>query len=277
MQSFTFTGEQVDAESGLVFLRARYYDPMTGRFVSKDPFGGFDNDTQSLNRYVYVQNNPISMADPTGEIANFIIGGVVGGVVGFGAYTAVTLGTGADWSWGKAAVATGGGAVMGAALPLVAAGIASGAIAPGALGTALGVKGSVALVGAELGFAVGVNKSILNQQIDGRPIDWSKTMTDGGIDAVFGAWSGYSAGSSALSAFDKGKLASGGWSYAYDKSNLRGDMWSKFWKGMLKANLQQHLDPKVVYAPTFGYPIWYFQQSSGGIFTALGLPPGVQK
>ena len=41
---FTFTGEQVDGETGLVFLRARYYDLEVGRFISKDIFPGFVND-----------------------------------------------------------------------------------------------------------------------------------------------------------------------------------------------------------------------------------------
>jgi RHS repeat-associated protein len=36
-----FTGEQQDSESGLVYLRARMYDPQIGRFLQRDPFTGF--------------------------------------------------------------------------------------------------------------------------------------------------------------------------------------------------------------------------------------------
>lgn len=65
--SFTYTGEQVDLEAGLTFLRARYYDATLGRFVSKDKFPAMINEAQSQNRYVYVQNNPINLTDPTGN------------------------------------------------------------------------------------------------------------------------------------------------------------------------------------------------------------------
>ena len=63
---FRFTGEQMDDETGLIYLRARYYDPNVGRFISKDPFTGFVSDTQSLNRYSYVRNNPVRFVDPWG-------------------------------------------------------------------------------------------------------------------------------------------------------------------------------------------------------------------
>ena len=68
VQSFKFTGEQVDAELGLIFLRARYYDPQVGRFITPDPWRGQDNLPQTTNRYVYVTNNPVSQIDPSGAI-----------------------------------------------------------------------------------------------------------------------------------------------------------------------------------------------------------------
>ena len=63
---FRFTGEQMDDKTGLIYLRARYYDPNVGRFISKDPFAGFTSDVQSLNRYAYVGNNPVNYIDSTG-------------------------------------------------------------------------------------------------------------------------------------------------------------------------------------------------------------------
>ncbi|MCM2357750.1 MAG: DUF6531 domain-containing protein [Geobacteraceae bacterium] len=59
---YTFTGREWDKETGLYHNGARYYDPMDGRFISKDP-SGF---TDSTNLYVYVLNNPINAIDPTG-------------------------------------------------------------------------------------------------------------------------------------------------------------------------------------------------------------------
>ncbi len=63
---FGFAGEQRDASTGLVFLRARYYDPALGRFVSKDPFPGNLLRPQTQNPFAYVTNNPIRFTDPLG-------------------------------------------------------------------------------------------------------------------------------------------------------------------------------------------------------------------
>jgi RHS repeat-associated protein len=64
----TFTGEENDG-SALVYLRARYYEPTAGRFTSRDPFPMKIEDTQTVNRYAYVKNNPANYVDPSGEFA----------------------------------------------------------------------------------------------------------------------------------------------------------------------------------------------------------------
>jgi RHS repeat-associated protein len=61
-QPYTYTGREWDRETGLYYYRARYYDPMEGRFHSKDPIG-FKGGT---NLYRYVQNNPVNWIDPWG-------------------------------------------------------------------------------------------------------------------------------------------------------------------------------------------------------------------
>jgi RHS repeat-associated protein len=63
---FGYTGEWWNSEAGLLYLRARYYDPLVGRFVSKDPWQGDSSRPQSLNAWSYVQGNPINRVDPTG-------------------------------------------------------------------------------------------------------------------------------------------------------------------------------------------------------------------
>ena len=68
---FGYRGEYADAESGLIYLRARMYDPVTGRFLTEDP--AHDGD----NWYVYCSSNPIVFVDPTGFIR---IPGYVNGV-----------------------------------------------------------------------------------------------------------------------------------------------------------------------------------------------------
>ena len=52
--------------NGLKFMRARYYDDGTGRFLNKDLIPGDIRNPQSLNRYAYVKNNPINKKDPSG-------------------------------------------------------------------------------------------------------------------------------------------------------------------------------------------------------------------
>jgi len=64
---FGFTGEKQDV-SGLVYLRARYYDPLDGRFLSRDTWAGEDNRPLSLNRWGYVGGNPVNYTDPSGYI-----------------------------------------------------------------------------------------------------------------------------------------------------------------------------------------------------------------
>jgi RHS repeat-associated protein len=101
---YRFTGQQEDATLGLTYLRARYYDPSTGRFLTKDPWRGSPRVPASQHRYAYVQNGPTNAADPSGLCAPLclaaaapvlvvgapavvVIGGVaIVGLVGYEAY-----------------------------------------------------------------------------------------------------------------------------------------------------------------------------------------------
>ena len=62
-QPFSYTGRELDTESGLYYYRARYYDSNTGRFLSEDPIG-FNAGDQS--HYRYVLNNQMNLVDPFG-------------------------------------------------------------------------------------------------------------------------------------------------------------------------------------------------------------------
>jgi len=64
-----FTGHEVLDNVGLVHMNGRVYDPTAGRFLSVDPVFQFPENTQSLNPYSYVLNNPLSYTDPTGYSA----------------------------------------------------------------------------------------------------------------------------------------------------------------------------------------------------------------
>ena len=62
-----YAGEFYDSETGLYYLRARYYDSEIGRFISEDSYSGETDDPLSLNLYTYCENNPITYTDPSGH------------------------------------------------------------------------------------------------------------------------------------------------------------------------------------------------------------------
>jgi RHS repeat-associated protein len=59
---YTYTGREIDSDNGLLYYRARWYDPGQGRFISEDPIG-FDG---GQNWYAYVENDPVGSDDPSG-------------------------------------------------------------------------------------------------------------------------------------------------------------------------------------------------------------------
>ena len=80
---FRFNGEYWDAHRGEYYLRARSFNPRTGRFTQPDPFWGIHNMqdciwsiTQAGNLYMFVMHNPVMFHDPWGllaELTNFVL------------------------------------------------------------------------------------------------------------------------------------------------------------------------------------------------------------
>jgi len=121
-----------DAESGLDFFGARYFSGAQGRFTSVDEFkGGIVDvftgqdvetnsslpyaditDPQTLNKYVYVRNNPLRYTDPDGHCP-WCIGAVVGAFGGAGAQAVADLATGQQITFRKEIAAAVGGAIIG--------------------------------------------------------------------------------------------------------------------------------------------------------------------
>jgi len=101
LSAFGFSGEYTDAETGFVYLRARYYDPATGQFISRDPLVALTG-----SAYGYVGGNPLNGTDPLGlctlglfgrhcDIAHtFAVAAVVVGAVALGAARA-----GCNWRY----------------------------------------------------------------------------------------------------------------------------------------------------------------------------------
>ena len=65
--NYLYRGEQFDSDLGLYYLRARYYNPATGRFLSRDPYDGSTILPASLHRYLYASGNPVNRIDPRGR------------------------------------------------------------------------------------------------------------------------------------------------------------------------------------------------------------------
>ncbi|MDQ7049255.1 MAG: RHS repeat-associated core domain-containing protein [Enterobacterales bacterium] len=127
-----YTGHETLDDVGLIHMNGRVYDPTLGRFLSADPNIQAPTDTQSLNRYSYVLNNPLSATDPSGyffsklkkywrTIASIVITiyfpmiGWVGdlGAIGSGALTGFLAGAVATGSWRGALVGAFTGALFG--------------------------------------------------------------------------------------------------------------------------------------------------------------------
>ena len=74
-QKVKFTGEALDPQTGLYFLGTRYYDPLVGRFISKDPLPGLAPLPQTTNGYAYALSNPVNQIDPSGLAAEPVSSG----------------------------------------------------------------------------------------------------------------------------------------------------------------------------------------------------------
>ena len=65
--AYLYVGEQLDPNLGFYYLRARYYNQTTGRFLTTDPEEGNIFDPISLHRYLYANANPVDNRDPSGR------------------------------------------------------------------------------------------------------------------------------------------------------------------------------------------------------------------
>ena len=77
--SYLYCGEQYDSTTGLYYLRARYMDTSTGRFISMDTYQGSTADPISLHKYLYANSNPVTYTDPSGYTSitmNDVMGGI---------------------------------------------------------------------------------------------------------------------------------------------------------------------------------------------------------
>ena len=83
-----YCGYYYDTETGLYYLKSRYYDPQTGRFISMDDISYLDPETiGGVNLYTYCLNNPVKYVDPIGHsvlLTAILVGVFSGFALGFG-------------------------------------------------------------------------------------------------------------------------------------------------------------------------------------------------
>jgi RHS repeat-associated protein len=65
--NYLYRGEQYDSDLGLYYLRARYYNAGTGRFLSRDPYDGDAKIPATLHKYLYAGGDPVNASDPSGR------------------------------------------------------------------------------------------------------------------------------------------------------------------------------------------------------------------
>lgn len=155
LNPFRYRGYYYDTETGLYYLKSRYYDPEICRFITIDDLSYLDSETiNGLNLYAYCGNNPVMCVDPNGQffftLLSIIcavsicaaVSGVVGGI-------AEVVNGGSFWNGFV------GGAITGA---ISAIGIAAGLATGGLLGVAL--AGAIGFAGGMAGNAVqqGISK-----------------------------------------------------------------------------------------------------------------------
>jgi RHS repeat-associated protein len=68
INSYLYAGEQQDPNVGAYYLRARYYNPYSGRFTTLDPVSGYPFSAISLHKCLYANENPVMFSDPSGKL-----------------------------------------------------------------------------------------------------------------------------------------------------------------------------------------------------------------
>jgi RHS repeat-associated protein len=165
---FGYAGQYTDIESGLSYLRARYYDPVTGGFLTVDPAV-----SSTRSSYGYANGNPITGTDPTGLCAFWCKVGV-GAVVGIVAVAVVACVVAEPCGAVAAGAVAGGGslAVGGGGLSLAVAGdiVVGGAVAGGIGGGIWATHGGSASSSGGGSSGGGSGGSPANSGVNARPV-----------------------------------------------------------------------------------------------------------
>lgn len=189
-----FAGYRTEPTGQTLYANEREYDTSIGRFLSKDPWPGVITIPLTINAYAYCLNDPINRYDPTGQIAAWLAGGIVG------AFTNVAMKAAGDIVNSVAA-----GKWTGSSWQSYL-GTATGGFVEGALILGPGINAGVTLLqngnnmvsakaaGRAIETFVGDGLSMLTGAKGYRKEDgygWEKLLTNTAVSAVEGAGSGY--------------------------------------------------------------------------------------
>ncbi len=201
LNPFRYRGYYYDEETGLYYLKSRYYDPEVGRFITIDDISYLDPETiNGLNLYAYCGNNPVMRIDANGNAWwHWLLGGLL--IVAITVATVVTA--------GAAAVALGAGAAV--------------------------IKG--VMIGAAIGGLLGGGFELVGQGIQSnwQSLDFGSLAIETFVGAAYGAISG-AAGSTTSAglrlAMRGARIALSGVSTVLHGIN-NGDSWNNIWTGAL--------------------------------------------
>jgi RHS repeat-associated protein len=174
-----YTGEQLDANVGFYYLRARYYAQSTGRFITTDPFPGTLFDPGSLHRYLYANSNPVNNSDPSGmsPLTDVLLTSMIRGLL-----------VGSLFSGISAAVVAGGGGTSDQVLDAAISGFLIGFFAGSGSAVAGGLFGIGPSAGPVTQFLVRAASADLIFQTFGSFGAFTSTLSIGGsgLGGLFG-------------------------------------------------------------------------------------------
>jgi RHS repeat-associated protein len=226
----TYAGKEADAETGLMYYGARYYDPIVGMFISADRLTrrsgepqryqwpdrlvSGETEPQAFNRFAYALNNPMVYVDETGEepftifittvIISTILATTAAAVTGGIAYSQGQIDTGQLMELiaiGFAAGALGGAAGGGIGAAGAAAGAAGfAAVGVGAMGGAIG--------GGITGFVGGFGYSAIKGESIGQALEegWQTAIAGAAVGAAGGMFGGAATSGMSAAAKESTKL-----------------------------------------------------------------------
>ena len=121
-----YRGYYYDTESGLYYLKSRYYDPVTCRFINADSLLNQES-VLGNNLFTYCLNNPVNMADESGNFPFFAVTAIIGAVAGAVIGGLVAAKNGGN-VWAGIGIGAAAGALIGAGFGAATSAVLTGSI-----------------------------------------------------------------------------------------------------------------------------------------------------